>query len=123
MNPAPMSRSASRTLTAAMMPSSRFVVSRFPAVMSASSSVRRTRVAAEWGLRARGVELVHRADAVVGHFAELLDRRLETREFPAQVLDRRFQVVQHLFAAVGKEEVGGSGSNESPDHRASHHCS
>src|SRR5579871_816420 len=100
-----MSRIASRTLTPAIMPSKRLVVSRFPAVMNASSSVRRARLGAERRLCACVVELADDADAVVGHLAELFDRRLETREFAPQVVDSRLEAVAHVLSCVGKEEV------------------
>src|ERR1041384_2887273 len=100
-----MSTSASSTLTAAMMPSSRFVVSRFPAVISPPPSVRRRRSAERGGLRARGVEFIYGANAVVGHFPKPFNRLLKAREFGAQFLDCRLEAFAHALAAFGKEEV------------------
>jgi hypothetical protein len=60
---------------------------------------------AERGLRTRSVEFVHHADAVVGHFPELLDRLLEPHEFTTQIVDGRLEALTHVLACIGKEEV------------------
>src|SRR3989442_11956935 len=104
MIPTPISRSASRTLTAAIMPSRRFVVSRFPAFIPSLSSVRRAGALIR-RLGARRVELVHRADAVVGHGADLFDRGLEPCEFAPQIVDGGLEAAAHLMPTLGKEEV------------------
>src|SRR4029450_8898317 len=103
ITPSPISRIASRTLTAAMMPSSRFVVSRFPAFISGAPSVRRR------------FEFVPDAHAVVGHFPELLDRFLEPPEFTTQIVDRRLEAFTHVLTCIGIEEVGGGRANNSTD--------
>src|SRR3954462_6790838 len=100
----PMRTSASSTLTAAMMPSSRFVVSRFPAFIPLAPSVRGPR-RRERRLRTRGVEFVHHADTVVGHVAELADRLLKAPEFAPEFVNRGFKPVARLLARPRKEEV------------------
>src|ERR1043165_864143 len=112
--PAPMSRSASSTLTPAMMPSSRFDVSRFPAFISSLPSMRgpRRRVRR---LLPRRVEFVHHPDAVVGHVAELDDRLLKAREFVPQIVDGWLQPVADVFSLVSKEEVTHRGADQRPD--------
>src|SRR5689334_23200843 len=110
------------TLAAAMMPRSRFVVSRFPAFISSPSSVRRTRRRVR-RLRPGGVELVHHAHALGRHFSELLNRFLETPEFPAQIVNCRLELVPHCCAGVGKEEVTGCRADCRADNRTGHYHS
>src|SRR5258705_13724401 len=105
-----------------MMPSSRFVVSRFPALIV---SIRRGRAlgaarqyasmrgpAARIRLRARGVELTHHAKTVIRHFPDFFDRLLEPCEFAAEVIHRRLDPIAKTFAGVGKEEVTRRGADE-----------
>src|SRR5512138_1699044 len=111
-----MSRTASRTLTVAIIPSSRFVVSRFPAFIRPPPSVRRAGIV-ERRLRARRVEFVHDTEPVVGHFPELLDRLLKPAEFPAQLIDSGLEAIAHLLAPIRKEEVSSRATYE-----RAHHC-
>src|SRR5258706_15932108 len=122
MTPAPISRSASRTLAAAMIPSRRFVVSRFPAFIPSLSSVRRTG-AGIGRLRPRRVELVHRSDAVVGHRPELFDGSLELAEFAPQIVHGGLELVAQLMPPVRKEEVTLGGARNRADNCACDHHS
>src|SRR5258705_3852529 len=122
MTPAPISRIASRTLTAAMIPSRRFVVSRFPAFIPSLSSVRRTG-AGIGRLRPRRVELVHRTDAVVGHRPELFDGSLELAEFAPQIVHGGLELVAQLMPPVRKEEVTHGGARNRADNCACDHHS
>src|ERR1043166_3767299 len=101
-----MSTTASTMLTTAMIPSRRFVVSRFPAFMLPASSVRRTR-RRERRLLARRVEFVHRANTVVGHLPQLFDGFLEPREFAPEIVNGGLYPIAHVLARLGKEEVTG----------------
>src|SRR6185437_2590418 len=101
-----MSTSASSRLTAAMTPRSRFVVSRFPAFIRRPSSVRRA-WRGESRLRPGGVEFVDGANAVVRHFAELLDCLLESRNIAPQIVNGGLEPVTHVLTSVSKEEVTG----------------
>src|SRR5258705_10343990 len=92
-----------------MIPSRRFVVSKFPAFIPSLSSVRRTG-AGIGRLRPRRVELVHRTDAVVGHRPELFDGSLELAEFAPQIVHGGLELGAQLMSPVRKEEVTHGGA-------------
>src|SRR5258706_6833210 len=102
-----MSRIASKTLTAAMMPNSRFVVSRFPAfivsircgraVCAACQLTSMRGPAARKRLLARGVELIQHAKTVIRHLPDLFDRLLEPCEFASQVVHCRLDPIANTF--------------------------
>src|SRR5882762_3143367 len=100
-----------------MIPSRRFVVSRFPAFIPSLSSVRRTG-AGEGRLRPGLVELVHRTDAVVGHRPELFDGSLKLAEFTPQIVHGGLEPVAELMPPVRKEEVTHGGACHRADNCA-----
>src|SRR5580765_497404 len=109
--PAPMMTSASRTLTAAMIPSSRLVVPSSP-VMCASE---RRRLAARklrgWTRFAKRV--VQQLPSLARDPGGLLDRRAEAHELTREVLQRRLDLSPDATPMVGEEQVAG----DPPDYR------
>src|SRR5262245_54272042 len=118
--PRPMSASASRTLTAAMMPSSRFVVASSPAMSTSEwRCLVRRRVARR--LRTAFAErLVQELPAFVGHASRLLHRGPEAHELACELVERRLDFAPDRAAPVRKEEVARKTPDDRADNRGCH---
>src|SRR4051812_41395422 len=115
--PMPMTTSASRTLTAAMMPSNTFVVDRSTVMQSPLE--RRGLMGARHAARRaadRSQRLVQHLPAFVGHAGQLLHRRAELDELAVEVVKRRFNRVADGAPAFGEEEVAGQSAKYGADH-------
>ena len=62
-------------------------------------------------LSARRAELLHDACALAGHPPNLLNRSLKASEFTLQILEGRLDPIAQPAAALGKEEIAGSGAD------------
>src|SRR4051812_31231111 len=99
----PMTTNASRTLTAAMMPSSRFVVpSSLP--MAASKRRRLMRPGVARRLTAALAErLVQQLPSFVRDACRLLHCRAEAHELTREVVERRLDLPPQAAAVIGEE--------------------
>src|SRR5260221_6283248 len=103
-----MMSSASSTLTAAMMPSSRFVVPSSPAMTpSEGRGLARRRVARRRRGFAEGV--VQQLPAFVGHAGGFLKGAPGSHELPREIIQRRLELAPHPAAVLGgKKRSGGA---------------
>src|SRR5262245_3642413 len=98
--PAPMSASASSTLTAAMIPSSRFVVPSSPAMGSSEwRRLARASVPRRWRSLAEGV--VEQLPALAGNAGCLLHGGSEADELAREVVQRRLELPTQRATVVG----------------------
>src|SRR5258708_27528612 len=120
--PTPTATSASRTLTAAMMPSRRLVVPRSP-VIDASKRRRlmRRRIAAGRFFANRAAHFIQQLPAFVRHAGRLVNGRSEALELAREVFDRRLELPPQRSSASGEEEVAHDSANPAagtgPPHR------
>src|SRR5262245_21989546 len=101
----PTIASASNTLTAAMIPSRRLVVSR---LLSMSASERNGLMRVHRSCRSRSVFadcLVQHPPALAGHVRGPDDRRTEVVEFLLELVEHRQQAVPEIAAALGEEQI------------------
>src|SRR5256885_1808076 len=89
---APMITSPSRTLIAAIIPSSRFVVASPPAMCGTSEWRRLMRAGVARRLPAFAERVVQERPALVGDGRRLLDRRPEAHELAREVVERRLDL-------------------------------
>src|SRR5215470_4402207 len=114
-----MSTSASSTLTAAMMPSSRFVVPSSPA-MSSSEWRRLPRTGVAWRQRSFAEGVVEQLPTLAGDTGGLLDGRSEAHELAREVIERRLELPTQGATVVGEEQVTGDASDHRTDDRGGH---
>src|SRR5690242_20556040 len=115
--PAPMNTRASRTLTAAMIPSRRFVV---PSSLPMSPSERRRLMRARVPRRlmaAFAERIVQELPALVGHTGGFLHRRAEAHELAREVVERGLDLPPQAAAVLCEKQIPG----DAADHGA-HDC-
>src|SRR5215471_17695093 len=118
--PPPMMTSASRTLTAAMIPSSRFVVA--SSVPMATSERRRLMrpVVARHRRRAFAERIVQELPAFVGHAGRLLNGGAEAHELAREIIERRLDLPTYVSAVIGEEQIAGDAADHGTDNRRCH---
>src|SRR5574339_1085468 len=99
--PAPISSSASSTLTAAMMPSMTFVVPRLPSIRDSSLSSRLRGPATAGGAPR---DVVQRPPALVGCRPGLFHRPAHPRDLADEVIQLRLDLVPDAAAVLGQIE-------------------
>src|SRR5262249_17019990 len=108
MTPIAMMTRPSRTLTAAMMPSNRFVVFRFPSTICTprrqAMSVREA-AAGERRLSSRDLEFLQRTQSGRRHLPDSFDGPAEFSELAHHLVDRRVDALAKMTPVVGKEEI------------------
>src|SRR5262245_5235620 len=116
--PAPMITSASSTLTAAMMPSSRLVVPSSPAMDTSEwRRLPRTGVARRRDVAER---VVQELPALGGDAGCLLHGRTEAHELACEVVERRLDLPPHATAVLREEQISRDASNYRTDNRGRH---
>src|SRR6266567_2175112 len=120
--PTPMTSSASRTLTAAMMPSRRLVVPRSPVIGYASKrrGLMRRRIAAWLFLANRTAHVIQQLPAFVRHAGRFVNGRSEALELAGEVFDRRLDLPSERSSAGGEEEVADGCANHRTRTRRRH---
>src|SRR5690349_20540158 len=109
--PMPVMSSASSTLTAAMMPSSRFVVPSSPAMApSERRQLARRRVARR--LRRVAERVVQQLPAFVGHARGLLNGGPEAHELAREIIQRRLDLAPQGAAVLGEKQASGGAAND-----------
>src|SRR5579872_7333557 len=122
--PTPITSSASRTLTAAMMPSKRFVVPRLPVIRDRSLEGR--------GLMARAVarrrRLRHVSERVVEEFppfvrdaGRALHGRAEAVQLAREIVERRLELAPKRTTLICEEQIPGYGTNHRTADRGEHY--
>src|SRR5262245_33054009 len=113
---------ASKTLTTAMIPSSKLVVPSSPD-MSLSSEWRRlacARIARVRRLAAVAHRLVQELPPLVGDAGRLVDGRSEAVELAREVVERRLELSTQPPSAIGEKQIPGHASNHGADNRHRH---
>src|SRR6185503_17685031 len=119
--PMPMMRSASSTLTTAMIPSSRLVVSSSPDMVSCASEGRRlvgSRVTRR-GVLADGV--VQQPPAFVGDARRFLDGGAEAHELAREIFERRLQLPPHASTLLGEKQIACHSTDDCTHQGGRHH--
>src|SRR6266511_4781394 len=120
--PIPMIASASITLTAAMMPSSRLVVPSSPAMTVTSEGSCLSAGISVW-TRARLAErVVQQPPPFVGNTGGSLERAAEAVELSSEIVERRFELAPERTAALGEKQVAGHSADTCPDERRRDSC-
>src|SRR5436190_3181767 len=118
----PIIANASRTLTAAMIPSSRLVVPSSPD-MSLSSEWGRlacARIARVRRLAAVAHRLVQELPPLGRDAGRLVDGRSEAVELAREVVERRLELFAQPPSVIGKKQIPGHASNHRADNRRRH---
>src|SRR5579864_5471274 len=119
--PAPMSSSTSSTPTAAIMPSSRFVVARSPDMAGSLERRRLMRARIPGGsLRAFANRIVEKAPPLVRDARRLLYGRPEAVELARQVVERRLDLTAQRPAVFGEKQIPREATHDSSQNRGCH---
>src|SRR5262245_11835788 len=116
-----MIANASKTLTTAMIPSSKLVVPSSPD-MSLSSEWRRLACARIARLRLAAVAhcFVQELPPLVGDAGRLVDGRSEAVELAREVVERRLELSTQPPSALSEKQIPGHASNDGADNRHRH---
>src|SRR5579871_1711159 len=122
--PTPITSSASRTLTAAMMPSRRFVVPRLPVIRGRSLEGRglMARAVARRRLRHVGERVVEQLPPFVRDARRALHGGAEAVQLAREVVERRLELAPKRTTLICEEQIPGYGTNHRTADRGKHYA-